>query len=99
MPVRIFNSATTGSAREISVDLGENHGEHNEIEVDTDGDNFRRQVVIEGSDSDHDWRTLQNNGLIFSFVSQNSSVDSARIVYPTSRYRYLRVRVMRDPVA
>jgi len=99
MPVRMFNSATTGSASEVSVDLGENHGEHNEIEVDTEGDNFRRQVVVEGSDSESDWRTLNNDGVIFSFTSQNSSVDSGRITYPTSRYRYLRVRVMRDPVA
>jgi hypothetical protein len=99
MPVRMFNSATTGSASEVSVDLGENHGEHNEIEVQTDGDNFRRQVVIEGSDSDRDWRTLNNDGVIFSFSSHNSSVDSGRITYPTSRFRYLRVGVMRDPVA
>lgn len=99
MPVRMFNSATAGSASEVSVDLGENHGEHNEIEVQTDGDNFRRQVVVEGSDSDRDWRTLNNDGVIFSFSSHNSSVDSGRITYPTSRYRYLRVRVMSDPVA
>jgi uncharacterized protein DUF3999 len=100
MPVRMFNSATTGSASEVSVDLlGDNHGEHNEIEIQTDGDNFRRQVVIEGSDTGSDWRTLKNDGVIFSFSSQNSSVDSGRITYPTSRYRYLRVRVMRDPVA
>jgi len=98
MPVRMFNSATTGSASEVSVDLGENHGEHNEIEIQTDGDNFRRQVVVEGSDTGSDWRTLKNDGVIFSFSSHNSSVDSGRIAYPTSRYRYLRVRVMRDPV-
>jgi hypothetical protein len=96
---RIFNNATAGSASEVSVDLGDNHGEHNEIEIATDGDNFRRQVEVEGSDTGHDWRTLNNNGVIFSFTSQNSSVDSGRITYPTSRYRYLRVRVMRDAVA
>jgi len=99
MPVRMFNSATTGSASEVPVDLGENHNEHNQIEVDTDGSNFRRQVVVEGSDTGSDWRTLNNDGVIFSFSSHNSSVDSGRITYPTSRYRYLRVRVMRDPVA
>src|SRR6185503_13586082 len=58
MTTRLFNFATAGSASEVSVDLGENHGEHNEIEVQTDGDNFRRQVVVEGSDSERDWRTL-----------------------------------------
>ena len=96
---QIFNSATAGSASEVSVDLGESHGEHNEIDIETDGSNFRRQVVVEGSDSGRDWRTLNNDGIIFSFISQNSSADSGRVTYPTSRYRYLRVRVMRDPLA
>jgi uncharacterized protein DUF3999 len=99
MTARIFNSATAGSASEVSVDLGESHGEHNEIEIDTDGNNFRRQVVVEGSDSGREWRTLNNDGIIFSFISQNSSAESGRVTYPTSRYRYLRVRVMRDPLA
>jgi uncharacterized protein DUF3999 len=96
---QIFNNATAGSASEVSVDLGENHGEHNEIEVNSDGDNFRRQVVVEGSDTGRDWRTLNNAGVIFSFSSHNSSVESGHVPYPTSRYRYLRVRVMPDPVA
>ena len=98
---QMFNSATSGpTSSEVSVDLGEDAGEHNEIEVDTSGSNFRRQVVVEGSDSGTDWRTLNNNGLIFSFESEKSGVvESARVSYPTSRYRYLRVRVARDPVA
>ena len=99
MEARLFNDATVGAASEVSVDLGENHGEHNEIEIDTEGDNFRRQVVIEGSDSGSDWHMLNNNGLIFSFIAENNSVDSGRVSYPNSRYRYLRVHVMRDPVA
>ena len=95
---RIFNTVTAGPSSEVSVDLGENPGEHNEIEILTDGTNFRRQVVIEGSDSGTDWRTLNGSGTIFKFVSANSAVESERVSYPTSRYRYLRVRVLRDPV-
>jgi Protein of unknown function (DUF3999) len=95
---RLFNAATAGPSAEVSVDLGENPGEHNEIEVETSGTNFRRQVAIEGSDSGTEWRTLNGNGTIFSFVSGNGSVASERVSYPTSRYRYLRVRVLRDPV-
>jgi hypothetical protein len=37
--------------------------------------------------------------VIFGFASNNSSVDSDRVSYPTSRYRYLRVRVFADEVA
>ena len=97
IPVRLFNAGLAGPATsEVSVDLGENPGEHNEIDIETRGENFRRQVVIEGSDSGHEWRTLNNNGVLFSFASQNTRAESQRVTYPRSRYRYLRVRVSRD---
>lgn len=94
---QLFNSVPAGnSASEVSVDLGESPGEHNEIEIETNGTNFRREVAIEGSNSGGDWRTLKSNGVIFSFSSQNNVAESGRVSYPTSRYRYLRVRVQRD---
>lgn len=97
IPVRLFNAGFAGpEMSEVSLDLGENHGEHNEIEIETRGENFRRQVVIEGSDSGREWRTLNNDGVLFSFASQNAVAESKRVSYPTSRYRYLRVRVSSD---
>jgi Protein of unknown function (DUF3999) len=99
IPVRLFNAGFAGpTTSEVSVDLGENPGEHNEIQIETRGSNFRRQVVIEGSDSGSEWRTLNNNAMIFSFASQNAVAESQRVIYPTSRYRYLRVKVSRDQV-
>jgi uncharacterized protein DUF3999 len=97
IPTRLFNYGLAGpSTAEVSVDLGENPGEHNEIQIETNGSNFRRQVVVEGSDSGSEWRTLSNDGVLFSFASQNNVAESERISYPTSRYRYLRVKVSRD---
>lgn len=99
IPTRLFNYGFAGPATsEVTVDLGENPGEHNQIEVETNGTNFRRQVVIEGSDSGREWRTLSNDGVIFSFASQNNVAESEKVSYPTSRYRYLRVKVSRDPI-
>jgi hypothetical protein len=103
IPTRLFNYGAAGpstgpATSEVSVDLGENPGEHNEIEIETDGVNFRRQVVIEGSDSGREWRTLSNDGVLFSFASQNNVAESQRVAYPTSRYRYLRVKVSLDPI-
>lgn len=91
-----FNEVVAGSAREVSVDLGEDPGAHNAIEIQTVGSNFRRRVEVEGSDSGKEWRRLETNGVLFSFSSQNNAADSSRITYRTSRYRYLRVRVLRD---
>lgn len=92
----LFNHAQVGSASEASVDLGEEPEEHNQVEIETMGTNFRRQVSIEGSDNSRDWRMLNNSGVLLSFKSENNAVESNRVSYPTSRYRYLRVRVQRD---
>jgi hypothetical protein len=99
IPTRLFNYGFAGpSTSEVTVDLGETPGEHNEIEVETNGTNFRRQVVIEGSDTGREWRTLSSDGVLFSFSSQNNVAESEKVSYPTSRYRYLRVKVSRDPI-
>ena len=84
MATEVFNQATTGTASEMSVDLGENTGEHNEVEIQTVGENFRRRVEVEGSDSSKEWRTLETGGMLFSFESQNRAVESSRVTYPTS---------------
>lgn len=94
---QVFNRSVVGSSTsEASVDLGENPGEHNEVEIQTSGENFRRRVEVEGSDSGKEWRTLETRGVLLSFEAQNRAVESSRVNYPTSRYRYLRVRVLRD---
>jgi hypothetical protein len=94
---RLFNEASIGSrTSEVSVDLGENAGEHNEVQIETPGANFRRRVDLEGSDSGKEWRALMSGRVIYSFESQNKTVELNRVNYPTSRYRYLRVRVFAD---
>src|SRR5262249_51012720 len=48
---KVFNKATApGLVSELTVDLGEDPGPHNEAVIETAGENFRRQVEIEGSD-------------------------------------------------
>lgn len=98
--VRVFNKARIGpTTSEMSVDLGDSPGEHNEVEIESSGSNFRRRVEVEGSDSNKEWRTLKTGGVIFSFESQNNTVESKRVSYPASRYRYLRVRVFADELS
>ena len=93
---RMFNQAAVGIASEVSVDLGESPGEHNEVEIETAGTNFRRTATLEGSDNGADWKVLKTGEVIFSFTSINHTARSGRISYPTSRYRFLRVRVSAD---
>jgi len=96
----LFNYVeVANSASEVSVDLGEQPSEHNEVEVATSGKNFRRRVNVEGSDSGRDWKTLRSDAVIFDFESANQVADSNRVDYPTSRFRYLRVRVFADEMS
>lgn len=96
---RLYNFAQSGGTSEVSVDLAEDPHEHNEVEIETSGMNFRRRVTIEGSDNGNDWRLLSNSGMLLSFTAQNDAVESKKISYPTSRYRYLRIRVQRDELS
>ena len=93
---RMFNQAAVGIASEVSVDLGESPGEHNEVEIETAGTNFRRTATLEGSDNGAGWKVLKTGEVIFSFTSINHTAQSGRVSYPTSRYRFLRVRVSAD---
>ena len=95
----IFNSASVGGAYEVSVDLGEDRGEHNAVEIVTTGSNFRRRVVVEGSDTQTEWRTLKTGDVIFSFHADNKLVDSNRLSYSPSRFRFLRIRVFADELS
>ena len=95
----IFNSASVGGAYEVSVDLGEDRGEHNAVEIVTTGSNFRRRVVVEGSDTETEWRTLKTGDVIFSFHADNKLVDSNRVSYSPSRFRFLRIRVFADELS
>lgn len=92
----IYNRAFIGNAHEVAIDLGEDHGAHNAVEILTNGSNFRRRVVIEGSDSGTEWRTLKTGDVLFSFHAQNKLVESNRVSYSPSRFRYLRIRVLPD---
>jgi uncharacterized protein DUF3999 len=93
---RMFNQVAVGNTSEVSVDLGEAPGEHNEVEIETAGTNFRRAVTVEGSDTGADWKLLKSGDVIFSFTSINNTARSGRVNYSTSRFRYLRVRVSAD---
>lgn len=96
-PRSLFNYAESGrTASEVSVDLGQNQVEHNEVLIQTSGRNFRRRVVVEGTDNAGDWKTLVSDGIIFGFQSSNQVAESLRVSYPTSRFRYLRVRLFAD---
>src|SRR5271170_7925847 len=56
---RQFNRAVgPDQSSELTLDLGDNPPEHNEVEVHTPGVNYRRAVDLEGSADSQTWRKL-----------------------------------------
>ncbi len=98
-PVREFNRGAAGGNAEISLDLGEQTQQHNEVEIDSAGDNFRRLVDVEGSPDGVQWSRLASQAILFRFTSAGRTVEQQSVPYPVSRYRYLRIRVSRDSQA
>ncbi|MBI3667698.1 MAG: DUF3999 family protein [Acidobacteria bacterium] len=96
-PAREFNRSMEGDVAQVFYDLGEQPQQHNEAEIDTPGENFRRLVDIEGSSDGAQWSTLVSGAAIFRFASGGRDVEQKAVPYPVSRYRYVRIRVHRDP--
>jgi hypothetical protein len=108
----VFNRADGPDlSSELSLDLGADPAEHNEVVVELPGQNFRRRAELEGSDDNSQWRQLATDYLIRFHVDRpppespdasdeaNVSLEDIAISYPPSRFRYLRLRVYPDPVA
>lgn len=96
VPAVEFNrSQSESGTQELTLDLQSDEIRHNEVRILTDGENFRRPAVIDGSDDGKKWKRLAAANLIrFSHEDQKVIVDS--VSYPESRYRYLRIQVEPD---
>jgi hypothetical protein len=81
----------------VTLDLGEGKVEHNEIEIESGGRDFRRRLQLEGSNQpDKDWVTLLDKVDLVHFQIVTQLVDIRRFSYPTSQFRYLRLHVLPD---
>ncbi|HLK66561.1 MAG TPA: DUF3999 family protein [Bryobacteraceae bacterium] len=94
---REFNKASAEGYAQASYDLGESPQEHNEVEIQTAGNNFRRLADVEGSPDGAHWSTLVTGAILFRFAANGRTAEQQSVSYPVSRFRYLRIRVNRDP--
>jgi hypothetical protein len=94
---RRFNeSQGPGNISQLSLDLGQEKIEHNEVEVKMPGADFRREVRIEGSDDGEQWSRLAEKNLLH-FQTGSSTFRDQSIAYSPSRFRFLRITVSPDP--
>lgn len=97
LAVRDFDRGVRNGAAEISIDLGETPPAHNELEIATAGSTFRRRVRVFSSDGGRDWALVTEPAFLFRFRAKGLEIDEARVRYPESRRRFLRVEVAADP--
>lgn len=81
---------------EVRLDLGAGAIEHNALEIDSAGNNVRRWLRVEGSDTDGDWRELIRARFVrLEYGGQR--IEVKRFQYAASRFRYLRITLEPDP--
>jgi hypothetical protein len=97
VPARFYNlSSRAGESTSFVVDLGARGLFHNAITIQTSSKNFRRTVLIEGSDDEKLWRILTSNGQVFDYTVRDVksvSVSDTEVRYPDATFRYLRVTI------
>lgn len=69
---------------------------HSEIEIYSTSTNFRREVVVEGSDDRMNWRILLEKSIMYDYTDPEAGLKTrnTRVRYPESTARYLRVRII-----
>jgi hypothetical protein len=97
LTARVFNRVTRSDrSAELSLDLSEAPGEHNEVSVLMPGMNVRRRLRLDGSNDDKNWNTLLDRADWMAFRAGDQKIDVHSFRYPPSRFRYLRVQVWPD---
>jgi hypothetical protein len=96
-PATEFNrSEPEDGVHEVTLEFSTDEPAHNQVVIETSGEEFRRTVVIEGSDDGMDWKKLAKGHLINLTADGKSYVQKA-FRYRESRHRFLRVQVTPDP--
>jgi len=73
-PAREFNRGADGAATQVSLDMGERPQQHNQVDIETAGNNFRRLVDVQGSPDGAQWTTLAAGSIIFRFAAAGRTV-------------------------
>ncbi|MCX7935585.1 MAG: DUF3999 domain-containing protein, partial [Planctomycetota bacterium] len=67
------------------------------VEIDTAGENFRRQVKVEASDDGQTWQVLKKSAWLFRIGAGRGADDRKRVELPDNNFRFLRVTVFHAP--
>lgn len=68
----------------------------NEIHLDFKEKNFNWLVNLEGSQNNSEWFTVLENYRILSIENKQTDYQFTNLVFPSSKYRYFRLRITSD---
>lgn len=99
LEVKLYNRKyISGKERSVTVDFGTKILK-NRIEIVTPGANFRRSVLVEGSDDGVNWQKVREGVFLFRINDEGGKqvYDRREIKLPENDFRYLRVTVYNGP--
>jgi len=76
-----------------TLDLGGKGRRVNLMRIQCGQMDFRRRVSVEGSDDGQVWKTVVKEGYIFDLPSPEGHFRMTDVTFPTSDFRYLRLKV------
>jgi hypothetical protein len=92
IPRVIDRAFTRGQLERVTLDFGTRTWKR-ELGLRLSGDNFRRRVIVEGSDDAASWTTLTDGAYVFA-VPGASAARYETVSIPENEQRYLRVTVL-----
>lgn len=96
---RLFNLATFTDETSFQLEVAESGVLHNGVTMTTPSENFRREVVVEGSNDGQQWGILTQSGFIYDVtVRHEGRIDfrtqATAVSYPETTFRFLKVRIL-----
>ncbi|MFO0427819.1 MAG: hypothetical protein ACK526_14730 [Planctomyces sp.] len=96
VPASEFNrSESDADVSELTLELSGDSIRHNEVRIVSDGENFRRAVIVDGSDEGTEWRRL-GAGYLVRLADGPRLFEVDRISWSESRFRFVRIQVHPD---
>lgn len=92
----VLNRGVAEGRFRLDVELPESVKRHNVLQIESEGVEFRRRVVVYGSDDGVTWTELRR-GWIFELPTRRGYVRNDEVNYPSSNFRYVRVEIWPDP--
>jgi hypothetical protein len=91
LPARLLNETFLPETySRVTIDFGE-MVEKNRIKVDLSGENFRRRVLLEGSNDSKAWEVVAEDLWLFHVGIQGQNFQMDTLKFPQNNFRYMRL--------